>query len=62
MPGTDFARKKLKKSVEATFKKVAESTLWPSEDMVASISDLHPEVTAYQTARLPACLTDCLPD
>ena len=44
MPGTDFAKKKLKKSVEATFKRVAENTLWPSDDMVASIADLHPEV------------------
>lgn len=49
VPGTDFARKKLKKSVEATFKRVAESTLWPSDDMVASITDLHPEVTDWLT-------------
>ena len=55
MPGTDYAKKKMKKAVEATLELVAETSCWPSDEMIASITDLHPEVPR---ARIKAWFED----
>jgi len=45
-PGGDYGKKKLKKLTEATLETVYGRFRWPSDEMVNSITALHPEMTS----------------